>query len=220
MGKNSLSGIAVAACAGVIIVVAAPLSAAAHDFLVSSTPVDGEILTNLPEDFSVTASADLLDLAGDGSGFGILVTDAAGLYYGDGCASVDGPTLSTPAALGAAGQYDLTWQVISSDGHPTSGKLSFSWAPDDDVVLSAGSESKPVCGETVISPLEPEVTAEPTAAPEVSATPSSEPIEGVVPRNPAAPWIIGGGVVAILIGISGMVWLWRTKQGPFRNRGL
>jgi methionine-rich copper-binding protein CopC len=210
---------ATATATGILLAVAAPLTATAHDFLVSSNPIDGATVTSLPDKFSVTANAELLDLAGDGSGFGILVSDAAGLYYGDGCPTVDGPTLSTEAALGEPGTYSMTWQVVSSDGHPASGEMSFTWAPNDSAELSAGSESTPVCGETVISPLQPAAAAEPTAAPEASAVSASEPTSEA-PANPAAPWIIGGGVAAMLIGIGGMVWLWSTKQGPFRHRGL
>jgi hypothetical protein len=191
----------------------------AHDFLLSSTPLNGENVSSLPAEFSVTANAELLDVAGDGSGFGILVTDAAGLYYGDGCPLVAGSTLSTTAALGAPGDYSLTWQVISSDGHPTSGKIAFSWNPADGEQLSAGSKTQPVCGETAITPLLPVETSSATPPPSESATavPVLAPEE---PNNPAAPWVIGGGIASILLGIGGMVWLWRTKQGPFQNRGL
>jgi copper resistance protein C len=219
MRKKITTGVLTAGMVGVLLTMAAPLTAIAHDFVISSTPQEGEALTALPEQFSITASGELLDLAGDGSGFGILVTDAAGLYYGDGCPVVDGATLSTTAALGEAGGYRLTWQVISSDGHPASGEVNFTWTPTDESQISGGSETVPVCGETVIAPPVSTETAQPTAEPEDTPTPISAPIAEEA-TNPAAPWIIGGGVIAMLAGISGMVWLWRTKQGPFRHRGL
>ena len=124
-----------AVAVGAVLGLAAP--AQAHDYIASSTPAEGETLTALPADFSVTASATLLDLTGDGSGFGLQVTDAAGRFYGDGCVSIVDSTVSTPAALGEAGDYTLVWQFVSSDGHPTSGTIAFTWAPPADAVASA-----------------------------------------------------------------------------------
>jgi methionine-rich copper-binding protein CopC len=119
--------------------------ASAHDELVDSTPAAGETLTALPDSFSVTMNEDLLDLDEKGSGFGILVRDADGLYYGDGCVTVDGPTLSADAVLGAPGEYTLIWQVVSSDGHPTSDEFTFEWAPAGDVEAAKGSKTPGDC---------------------------------------------------------------------------
>jgi methionine-rich copper-binding protein CopC len=125
--------------------VTAALPASAHDSLIASTPAAGETLTALPDAFSVTMNEDLLDLDDKGSGFGILVQDSAGLYYGDGCVSVSGPSMSTAAALGAPGEYTFTWQVVSSDGHPTSDKFTFRWAPAGDFAPAVGSKQPGDC---------------------------------------------------------------------------
>ena len=119
--------------------------AVAHDGLVTSTPTAGETLTALPDAFSVTMNDDLLDLEGEGSGFGLLVRDAAGRYYGDGCVTVDGPTLSASAVIGEPGEYTVIWQVVSSDGHPTSDEFTFTWAPQGDVEAAAGSAQAGDC---------------------------------------------------------------------------
>lgn len=125
------------------LLVAAPASA--HDELVDSTPIAGETLTALPDQFSITMSEDLLDLDDQGSGFGILVQDAAGLYYGDGCVTVDGPTMSADAVLGEPGEYTFIWQVVSSDGHPTSEQFTFTWAPNESFEAAAGSADAGDC---------------------------------------------------------------------------
>ena len=121
------------------------MPAAAHDGLVASTPTAGETITVLPGEFSVTMNEDLLDLEGAGSGFGLLVHDSAGRYYGDGCVTVDGPTLSASAVIGEPGEYTVIWQVISNDGHPTSDEFTFTWAPADDFEPSAGSAEAGDC---------------------------------------------------------------------------
>lgn len=121
---------------------AAPASA--HDELVESTPAAGETLTALPDAFSITMSENLPD-PDSSSGFGIQVKDSEGLYYGDGCVTVDGPTMSAEAVLGEPGEYTFTWQVVSSDGHPTSDEFTFTWAPDESFEAAAGSNDAGDC---------------------------------------------------------------------------
>lgn len=146
--------------------------ASAHDELIDSTPAAGETLTALPEQFAIKMNEDLLDLDDKGSGFGLLVRDADGLYYGDGCVTVDGPTMSAEAVLGEPGEYTLIWQVVSSDGHPTSDEFTFEWAPEGDFDAATGSEEPGDCnGQYVREEQADEV-------------------------NPV-PWIVGGGIVVI-----------------------
>jgi methionine-rich copper-binding protein CopC len=130
-------------------VLAFALPASAHDTLVSSTPTAGETLTALPEAFSVTMNEDLLDLDEKGSGFGIDIKDADGKYYGDGCVTVAGPTMSTGALmLGKPGEYTFVWQVVSSDGHATSDEFTFTWAPNGDYTAATGATSAGDCNGT------------------------------------------------------------------------
>lgn len=124
-------------------------AAQAHNYLVSSSPSAGETLTALPELFEITTNEPLLDSVGLGS-FALEVVDEAGLYYGDGCVAIAGPTMSAPAALGAPGEYTVIWQVVSADGHTVSAEFPFTWAPADPAaaVVSTGSSSAPECDAT------------------------------------------------------------------------
>jgi copper resistance protein C len=126
-----------------VLVTAGP--AQAHNYVVASTPEAGSTLTELPAEFSVTTNEALLDLGGTGSGFGIDVIDADGLYYGDGCVTVDGATLSTTAAIGAPGEYTLVYQVVSADGHTVSDEFTFEWAPTGEYEASTGSATQGDC---------------------------------------------------------------------------
>jgi len=119
--------------------------ASAHNYLVSSTPAEGEVLTELPAEFSVTTNEALLDLGGSGSGFGLEIRDAAGLYYGDGCVSVEGATMSAAAKLGDPGEYTLVYQLVSADGHTVSDSFAFEWAPEGDFERSEGSTAAGDC---------------------------------------------------------------------------
>lgn len=122
--------------------------AQAHNYLISSVPRAGETLTALPKNFEITTNGILLDIDGNGTGFGLQVTDAAGAYYGDGCVTVAGPLLSTVASLGAAGPYTVTWQAISTDGHTVSDDFAFTWQPPTGFTPSVGSTTVPDCNGT------------------------------------------------------------------------
>lgn len=133
----------VAVALGLVLGAAAP--ATAHNYVVSSTPAEGETLTEVPEAFVITTNDILLDLSGEASGFGMLISDSNGFYYGDGCVTVDGRSMSTPAALGAAGEYTLTFQLISADGHTLSDAIAFRYDPIDAVTVQGGLQSPPAC---------------------------------------------------------------------------
>ena len=138
-------------------VVAAPpwwsaAPASAHDSVGGSSPAAGAVVTEQPSLFTVTTNDALLDLGGGGAGSGMLISGparvATPLYYGDGCISLLGPTVETKAQLGQPGEYTVTWQVVSTDGHPVSGDFTFTWQPAADQALAEGSPAKPVCAET------------------------------------------------------------------------
>ncbi|MHA6694427.1 copper resistance CopC family protein [Homoserinimonas sp. A520] len=174
---------------GMSIGVATPASA--HNYLVSSTPAEGDVLTALPDEFVITTNDDLLNLGADAGGFALQVQDADGLFYGDGCVAVDGPSMTAVAALGAPGSYLLTWQVVSIDGHTVSGEIPFAWTPDDVTESSEGSATPPVCGEAA--------QQEPTPEPDVTEEPiAPAPEEAEAPAPSDLLWI-GGAIAAVVI---------------------
>lgn len=140
VGLASLAG-----AAALVLGLATP--AAAHDYVVGSTPGEGATLTELPEAWTVTANNPLLTLDGNDAAFAIVITDAEGRYYGDGCVEVAGPTMSAPAALGEAGEYAMTFQYVSSDGHTLSETYDFTYAPTGDEPVTEGSTEAPACGD-------------------------------------------------------------------------
>ena len=195
------AAIAALVAAGSVLVLAAP--AQAHNYLVESTPASGQSLTELPANFEITTNEALLDLGGDGSGFALQVRDADGLYYGDGCISVTNATMSTTAAIGAAGKYTVLWQVVSADGHTVSDEFPFTWAPTGDVPASKGSATAPNCGGTT--------GGSAPAAPAASGT----EVKPTDTANLSDVLTIGGAVVAVglAIGITLFV-LGRRRSTP------
>jgi copper transport protein len=94
--------------------------ASAHASVVDTDPLDGSVLTTSPDRLRVTFNETIR-----------LSADAVELYDSTGkpvSARVTGQGSSlavSPEQL-AAGTYALTWRVISADGHPVAGSLSFS----------------------------------------------------------------------------------------------
>ncbi|PPH85358.1 MULTISPECIES: copper resistance CopC family protein [unclassified Rathayibacter] len=176
------------------IAVAAPASA--HNYLVSTTPAADSTVTEQPGTLVLTTNDDLLVLGTDGTAAALRVVGPDGLYYGDGCVSVVGPEASMPLELGAAGEYEVTWQVVSTDGHPVSGQYAFDWTPADGTALADGSDSVPDCNGTVaVSGGQAE------SADEAQATSGSDPalLEDVL-------WIGGAlAAVAAAIGVTLLV---------------
>lgn len=178
--------LALAAAAAAALVLPLP----AHASIVDTNPQDGATISALPEAFTVTASEDVLAIDGSTSNV-ILITDQAGLYYGDGCTVAAGPTLSTAATLGDAGVYTMRYGLVSADGHPIEGVVTFAWQPGDDAAAVPGSASAPVCGESapVESAPAESATPEPSSAPEptTSAEPtatSQPPSSSTAPSTP------------------------------------
>ena len=186
---------------GLVLMASAP--AAAHNYIVSSTPVDDEVLTELPDEWIITTNENLLDLGGAGAGFAMVVTDDEGRYFGDSCVTVLGASMSMPAAVGDTGDYVLTYQFISADGHTLSGEIAFSWQAPADFEPHVGLGEVPVCGETGSAPAPvPTETAQPEPSPEATVDAEAEAIEPVAGEMTPLAII---GVAAAVLAIAGVV---------------
>jgi len=183
---------------GLTLVVGPALPASAHNAVVSTTPEEGETLTEAPEFFVVTTNEAMLDVGGEGAGFAIQVTDGNGLYYGDGCVDVGGPSMSTPAALGEAGDYTMAFQYVSADGHTLSDTLAFRYEPAAGAEASTGSPVPPSCGGEPAAASDGE---EPSAAP----GDESAAVLGTVA-------VIGGVIALLAVGAGVAVWLSRRRR--------
>ena len=178
----------VALLVGAAVLAAAP-AAQAHNFLVASSPAEGETLTELPESFFVTTNEDLLAVGGSTAGFAFQIVDAAGTHYETGCVSVDGATMSTEPRLGDPGEYTALWQVVSADGHTVSDEIDFTWAGQPSTRQTETCET---------------VTATQTAEPQ-TAPPSTFALSDVL-------WI-GGAVLAVGIAVAVTIAVLSRRKG-------
>ena len=190
--------IAAALLTAFLILAPAP-TASAHDDLVSSDPAfDSEVQT-LPEQLTLTFSAALID-APDATA--VVVTDAEGRSVTTGAPQLNGAVLTQPLSTDAAiaGEYQVVWQIVSSDGHPTDGEFSFRVA----------NASAPAPTETTAPETAAPETAQPSATPE--ATPAEEPnMESEFSLS--LPWIIGGAVVLVIAAFLIGVFIARRRRG-------
>lgn len=164
--------------AGLAAAVLLPATAAsAHDDLASSTPAAGESLTVDPGVVTLDFSDELLSIGGTSDGFAVqVVSNTEGLHYESGCVALAGTQVTAPMALGDAGAYVVTWQVVSSDGHPTSGTYEFDYEPTSLDGAADGLTNAPVCGEAWAGEPDGAPTPTPSAPASEAATDAAAPV--------------------------------------------
>lgn len=112
-------GLVVVASAALLGVVSSP--AMAHDDLLGTTPADGSQLTAGPTEVVLTFSEDVQAL-----GTAVLVRDESGQDVTSGGLTIDGAVVTQ--ALGPIteqGTYTTSYRVVSADGHPVAGEMTF-----------------------------------------------------------------------------------------------
>jgi hypothetical protein len=155
--------------------------AAAHTRLVSSDPADGSTRDTGPTTVSLVFNEAMEP------GFStVTVIGPDGRDYRTGDVRADGGTVTVDVApLGPAGRYEIGYRVISADGHPVTGSVSFTTT----TTSTAGGGAAAATGGP---------SAAPAAAP--AAVPAPAPAGG----TPVWPWVlgavvlVGGGVAAAL----------------------
>jgi copper resistance protein C len=167
----------VAACVALLLG-AAP--AFAHTRLESSDPVDKSSVDTAPASVSLTfneaISAEFATLS---------VVGPDGTNYQSGPVSASNGQVSTAVSpLGPAGVYEIGYRVVSDDGHPVSGKVSFTLT-----AAGPGAAAAPA-----------------TAAPTAAAAPAPAPAPATTAVDPQAasrssggapiwPWLVGAVIL-------------------------
>jgi methionine-rich copper-binding protein CopC len=96
-------------------------TASAHDVVTGSDPADGSTVPTAPTQVSVTFSD-----APQGQLSTLTVVGPDGTHHEQGQATTQGSVVSVPVGpLPQAGSYEVGYRIISSDGHPTTGSISF-----------------------------------------------------------------------------------------------
>ncbi|WP_028938489.1 copper resistance CopC family protein [Pseudonocardia spinosispora] len=152
----------------------------AHNVLVNSDPVNGSSVAAGPAKVTLK-----FDLPVQQSFSTVTVLGPDGLHYEGGPSQVDGNSVSAPVnPLGAAGKYTVGYRIVSDDGHPVSGSISFT--------LTQAGTGKGVPAAA--------------AQPEGDSADSQDSESGGIP---AWPWILGG----VLLVAAGAAFALRMGRG-------
>jgi len=176
----------------------APGTLPLHARLLSSAPADGATLDTVDQvvlTFNEDANPDFV---------AVRVAGPAG-GEAEGAPTVDGPTVTQPlSAPLEAGEHTVTYRVVSNDGHPISGTLTFTTTASAVAPSPTPSTAEP-------TPSEASSTASATPTPSESLTPAPEP---AVEEEGTSPWVgvvIALGVAA-LAAIGGGAWTRRRAR--------
>lgn len=180
---------AVVVLAAALALLAGTAPAWAHTALESSTPADGASVAQAPREIALTFTE---DVPADGATVTVTGPDRADRVAGP--VTGDGGTLTVPLQpLGPAGTYTVTYRVVSDDGHPVEGTVTFT--------LTTPGSAASTAAAAPASPAAPATSASPAPAPAASSTTSSDGDDGGAPVWPwivAAVVLIGGGAALAL----------------------
>jgi len=167
---------------GLAALVAMPIPpASAHATLTGSDPKDGATVQRLPDQVELEFSEEI------GSPAFVEVKADDGTNVGSGDPEVLGATVTQPLASdGPAGTYTVAYRVVSADGHPISGELTF------DVTTASSSAGSTPAGSTGDS-----------AAPEPVSSSANDDDEGFFSRHVDHFVVAGVGLIAgaLLVGL-------------------
>ena len=181
-----------------VLSVAMTPTASAHADLQVSTPEDGESLEIAPEEIRLTFSEELFEELVE-----ISILDAAGDLY----STIEVEQTPPPGTdvifpwptQAPPGEYSIAYRVVSADGHPVTGTISFSYAatapepnPSDTAPEPTPSDSTPST-QSSTPPPSPAVSAPSESPANESSTSSS------TDSSSGTPLVVLG--VVLLLGV-------------------
>jgi methionine-rich copper-binding protein CopC len=201
MRTGLLAGVAgIAAAAALALLPAA--AADAHDYLVGSDPAANATVTTPPDAVTLTFNDRVLDLSGTGSTNLLTVTGpgAATTHFETGCATVADTKVTAPVALGDAGDYTVTYQIVSADGHTVSSSYTFAYQPPAGATAAKGSAASPCRADGSAATAEPGATS--SAPPSAAA---STPQPTAASNGTDLGLVIGIAIAIVVLAIIGVV---------------
>lgn len=167
--------------------------AVAHAVLIESTPRDGTELDAAPTELRL-----LFDEPVGEPRVAVVGPDGADLVEGAPVAE-GAEVVAELDDTGGAGDYEAAYRVVSDDGHPVEGELTFT-------VTEAGEPGEP----------EPTATPTPSPGPTATPTPTPTPPAGDEPDEEGAgvPWtLLGAGGALGVLAVAGVATLRRGGGG-------
>ena len=195
---------AVAVLLGLLVAAGAATGAQAHARLVETVPADGATVGGLPGDVTLTFS-DPLDPT-----FVRVKATAPDGPQPDPTVRVTGSTVRVTVADRGPGVYEVVYRVVSKDGHPVSGRVSFTVAGG--AVATDGGTFVPV---TPSASAPSSDTPAPTSPSPTSATPTpigTGTVTGEI-GGPDLPVAYLVGLVAVVVALGTAAWAAVARRG-------
>lgn len=188
--------------------VAVAQPASAHDRLLSSDPADGATVDEAPGAITLVFSADVL-----AAGAQVAVTTPDGTVPAEVTVDGDEAVAALPDDL-PGGEWDVSWRVVSSDGHPIEGDLAFTVAaaePSPSASPTSSPSSSPVTTSTSPSPTtSPDTTASSGHVHGGGGTPGVD-LDADGEAGWATAWLFPVAVLAV-VGVAAAVLLQRRRR--------
>ena len=178
-----------AALAGAAICLAAALPAAAHTELIASSPAHGATLTTPPAEVLLEFSEPVLAEFGQ-----VAVLDDADVHHEQGNPQIVGATVTQGLDELSAGAYRISYRVVSPDGDPVTGTLTFTVTA---AVVTTPPDASPTTPTAVATSVDPQEGVDRTDHPSETATPVAESASG---SGDALLYAGGGIAVAAVLG--------------------
>jgi hypothetical protein len=124
----------------------------AHTSLELSTPSNNQSIEFMPTELSATFDEDLIEIEGEVVNT-LELQSADGANYLLSAATIAGPVVSAKVGDGdyPAGNYLLKFRVVSADGHPVTGEISFSTQSATEI---GSTPAEPVTTSYIPEPVE------------------------------------------------------------------
>lgn len=218
---------------GLLVGVLGATPAAAHDTLEGSDPGDGATVATVPASVTLTFNEEVQNFSPV-----IQVTGPDGTDWADGEPTVAGVDVSVPVKAGApAGAYTVAYRIVSSDGHPVTGELTFtaeaaaagaapaappastpaaSAAAASTPASSPASSSSPAASTPASSPASsspPSSSSEAASSPAPSSALVSPAASATESGSGVSGWLIAGIVLVIAAGGAVVAVLVRRARG-------
>jgi methionine-rich copper-binding protein CopC len=107
----------------VILFVSISFPAFGHSSLVSSTPAKDAVLTEFPSEVSLTFNESLLEIGAENPNKVEVVNSMGDVLSG--ASKLSGPVISVPVQITGNDEYQVSYRVVSADGHVIEGSYKF-----------------------------------------------------------------------------------------------
>lgn len=191
-----------------LLLVVFPVSAAAgHAGLAVSSPEDGAALDIAPEEVVLTFTEELLsDLVEisvlDADDTPVVVTEVPQTPPPGTDVKVPWPADLPP------GEYSVAFRVVSADGHPVTGRITFSYANAREIPGNSSPSEDPALAEPSVEA----TTESPQAASPDATFEDIVPAEGEPDGSIIGPLLIAGAVIVGIGVVISIVMLARSRQ--------